>query len=370
MKHRLLFWLVLLLSVAWAHTSAAAIITTTLTNTSFCKGATVQVRYTVDVPFDAANVFMAQLSDETGSWAVPVSIGALAGTAGGTITATLPQNVVTGAAYRIRVVASSPSTVGADNGTDLTITNIGAVTAGSNGPPCVGGNLLLTATAVPGAAYSWTGPAGFTSLLQNPTIANVGLNHSGTYTVTVSAGGCTTTSTVTVTINGLPAVPTVSVQYNGPTTTLTSSAAPAGGSYQWYLNGQPISGATAQTYVVTGSAQFGSYTVVITSAQGCASSASAPLTVTAAAKPLAGAALELYPNPTSTGRLTLTLTGYAKSLELSLLDAVGRVVYRTTLRPAASGTTQEPDLSPLPVGAYLLRASSADGTLIRRIVRE
>ncbi|WP_165903597.1 T9SS type A sorting domain-containing protein [Hymenobacter gummosus] len=370
MKHRLLFWLVLL-SAAWAHTSAAAIITATLTNTSFCRGATVQVLYTVDVPFSTNNVFTAQLSDETGSFAAPVSIGALAGTAGGTITATLPQNAVTGAAYRVRVVASSPSTVGADNGTDLTITNIGAVTAGSNGPPCVGGNLLLTATAVPGASYSWTGPAGFTSLLQNPTIANVDPNRSGTYTVTASLNGCTATSQVTVTVNpATSAAPTVSVQYNGPTTTLTSSAAPAGGAYQWYLNGQPISGATAQTYVVTGSAQFGSYTVVVTSAQGCASPASAPLTVTAAADPLAAAALELYPNPTRTGRLTLTLTGYAKPLELSIFDAVGRVVYRASLRPAASGATQELDLSPLPVGAYLLRASSADGTLIRRIVRQ
>jgi gliding motility-associated-like protein len=74
-------------------------------------------------------------------------------------------------------------------------------TAGSNGPICSGTTLNLTAANVAGATYSWVGPNGFTANTQNPSITNVPLAASGTYTVTATAGGCTSTSTVNVTIN-------------------------------------------------------------------------------------------------------------------------------------------------------------------------
>ena len=59
----------------------------------------------------------------------------------------------------------------------------------------------------------------------------------------------------------------------GGSATLTSSSA---GGNQWYLNGSPIGGATAQTYNASVS---GDYTVVVTSS-GCSSAASAAFTLT------------------------------------------------------------------------------------------
>ncbi|HWS47239.1 MAG TPA: hypothetical protein VN636_15335, partial [Acidimicrobiia bacterium] len=53
--------------------------------------------------------------------------------------------------------------------------------AGNSGPLCAGGTLALTAATVAGATYSWTGPNGFTSSLQNPTITNATPAASGTY---------------------------------------------------------------------------------------------------------------------------------------------------------------------------------------------
>ena len=245
MKHRLLFGLLLaLISLAWGRTSAAATITTSVLNgTTFCQNTAVRVGYTVSGTLDPSNVFTAQLSDETGSFAAPVAIGSLTGTAGGTITGALPAGVVTGSGYRVRVVASSPATTGTDNGQDLTITNIGTVTAGSNSPLCVGGNLLLTATTVPGASYAWTGPANFTSLLQNPTISNVGLNRSSTYTVTATSNGCSATSSVTVTVNALPTAsvtPQNAVICAGQSVTLNASG---GASYSW----SPATGLSSST---------------------------------------------------------------------------------------------------------------------------
>src|SRR5690606_36426883 len=58
-----------------------------------------------------------------------------------------------------------------------------APTIGSNTPLCVGNTLNLTANLVPGASYFWTGPNGFTSGLQNPSIPNVQTTHSGTYSL-------------------------------------------------------------------------------------------------------------------------------------------------------------------------------------------
>ena len=48
-------------------------------------------------------------------------------------------------------------------------------TAANNGPLCVGATLNLTTPAVAGATYAWTGPNGFSSAVQNPTIAGVTL---------------------------------------------------------------------------------------------------------------------------------------------------------------------------------------------------
>jgi beta-glucanase (GH16 family) len=74
--------------------------------------------------------------------------------------------------------------------------------AGNNGPIWEGTTLQLTASAVPGANYNWTGPNGFSSTDQNPLIANATTNASGLFSVTVTVGGCTSgPGTTLVTIN-------------------------------------------------------------------------------------------------------------------------------------------------------------------------
>ena len=302
MKHRLLFSLLLLLvSMAWARSGQAATITTSVLNgPSFCQSTAVRVSYAVSGTIDPGNVFTAQLSDETGSFAAPVAIGSLAGTAGGTINGTLPAGVVTGSGYRVRVVGSSPVTIGTDNGQDLSINNIGTVTAGSNSPLCVGGNLLLTATTVPGASYSWTGPAGFNSMLQNPAISNVGLNRTGTYTVTASANGCSATSSVSVTVNTLPnanVTPRAAAICAGQSVTLNASG---GTSYSW----SPAAGLSSTTIANPAASPTTStiYTVTVTNAAGCSSTTQT--TVQVRATPV----LTVSPNQTICAGSSTTLS--------------------------------------------------------------
>jgi hypothetical protein len=70
-----------------------------------------------------------------------------------------------------------------------------------------GGTIQLNAATVQGATYSWTGPNGFSSTQQNPTIPNATAANSGTYSVTVRVNGCTsapaTTQVTVVATSGL-----------------------------------------------------------------------------------------------------------------------------------------------------------------------
>ena len=82
-------------------------------------------------------------------------------------------------------------------------------TVGNNGPIWAGMTLNLTASTVPGATYNWTGPNGFSSTSQNPSIVNASTNASGLFTVTAATGGCTSAPATTTVIVNPPASLTI-----------------------------------------------------------------------------------------------------------------------------------------------------------------
>ncbi|MBK7428486.1 MAG: gliding motility-associated C-terminal domain-containing protein [Saprospiraceae bacterium] len=73
-------------------------------------------------------------------------------------------------------------------------------TASNSGAACPGqGNIQLNGGG--GISYEWSGPAGFMSSEQNPTLVNPIPNAAGTYTVTVTdANGCTNTASTVVSL--------------------------------------------------------------------------------------------------------------------------------------------------------------------------
>ena len=90
----------------------------------FCAGASFTVNYTsmpAETSYNAENIFTAQLSDATGSFANPITIGTLASITDGTISVTVPENTVAGTDYRIRIVSSSPTITGDKNATAIII---------------------------------------------------------------------------------------------------------------------------------------------------------------------------------------------------------------------------------------------------------
>ncbi|WP_435357828.1 LamG-like jellyroll fold domain-containing protein [Emticicia sp. SJ17W-69] len=63
---------------------------------------------------------------------------------------------------------------------------------------CEGSDLALSAP--PNFTYSWTGPNGFTSNLQNPTISNISTAASGIYSLSIVSANCSATATSTINV--------------------------------------------------------------------------------------------------------------------------------------------------------------------------
>lgn len=111
-----------------------------------------------------------------------------------------------------------------------------AVTSFNSGPVCPGENISLTSSG--GSLYSWTGPGGFSSFLQNPIITGVTGAHSGIYTVTVSdSNGCTTSKSTLVEIHPEPVISVSSptIICAGDSINLSSNATATG------IGGPPVS---------------------------------------------------------------------------------------------------------------------------------
>ena len=171
--------------------------------------------------------------------------------------------------------ASDPDSV------EVTINPIPGIIAGSNTPVCAGGSIDLTATSFPGATYSWTGPNGFTSNQQNPSIANATTAMSGTYTVTSNASGCASTTPATTQVVVVATTPPVAAN-NGPicsgaTLNLTATTI-AGASYSWTGPGGFTSTLQNPTIPNATTANGGTYSVVA-SVNGCSSNAPAATNV-------------------------------------------------------------------------------------------
>lgn len=93
------------------------------------------------------------------------------------------------------------------NAVTLTVNAIPTAEASNNTPVCEGDTVNLSGSSDIGVTFEWTGPNGFVSTAQNPSISNVSMANAGVYTFTAtSAAGCSFTGTTTVTVNANPEV--------------------------------------------------------------------------------------------------------------------------------------------------------------------
>ncbi len=198
-------------------------------------------------------------------------------------------NYTANASGNYSVIITNASSCSATSSVQTVVVNPlpnAAYTAGGSTSVCDGDSVVFTANT--GLTYQWyyngTPISGATSI-------NYSALNQGNYSVMVSNGSCSATSANTyVTIYSLPATPLISQSGSMLTSTFATT-------YQWYLNGTPISGANSQTYAITAN---GTYSVVTTNSVGC-ESASAPwvVTTTDIASIQSVGEVNVYPNPYS-----------------------------------------------------------------------
>ena len=269
------------------------------------------------------------------------------------------SNTVTGLAPGVYTVSMTNS-VNCVTTTTLTVASSGTnpvATASNTGPYCTGTTIQLNSTG--GGTYAWSGPGGFTSSLQNPTIPSSTTAMSGVYTVTVTASGCTATASTTVTVNPLP-VPTAS--NTGPYcagTTIQLNGT-GGGTYAWSGPGGFTSNQQNPTRPNSTSAMSGVYTVTVT-LSGCTATASTTVTVNPLPVPTAsntgpyceGAPIQL--NSTGGGTYSWSGPGGFTSLlqnptqGVSTVSMSGVYTVTVTLTNCTATASTTVTVNPLPV---------------------
>lgn len=352
-------------------------ITSVIPATNICAGAVVSIDFNA-AGFDPANVFTAQLSNASGTFTGGVSnIGTLNSTSGGTITASIPVSAASGSNYRIRIRASSPATVSANNGFGLTIKampTVSDVTISPSGTQyiCAGSNGTLSVPGNGSCQYQWFNAGA-------PIVGETGnsyvTNMAGSYSVQViNAGGCERLSgNKLVVVNSVPlgtfAIANIAGSSNKRLTAIQSSA----NSYQWFLNGNPIAGETNRVYIAPVS---GSYHVVV-SRNGCTTTG-LPVFVNISS---AGATREVstenlgigtqvtmgvYPNPSASDAKVLIHAEAAGTWKVRIMDIAGRVVSEMDVETNLEARFGEL-LAP---GMYTLEATNGHERIVQKWVKE
>lgn len=163
----------------------------------------------------------------------------------------------------------------------ITFTPGSPATASNGGPYCEGNTIQLNATGA--GTFSWTGPNGFTSNQQNPTISNATPAMAGTYTVTADDAGCIATATTDVVVNPGPVVDPVSDQTlcaGTATAAVNFTGNVAGATYNWTNSNTSIGLAASGSGNITSFTTTNAGTALITvtpTAGGCTGS---PITFT------------------------------------------------------------------------------------------
>jgi predicted dienelactone hydrolase len=160
-------------------------------------------------------------------------------------------------------------------------------------------------------------------------------------------------------------MPSPVISQNGNQLSSTSAT-----TYQWFLNGQPIAGATSQNYIPT---QNGQYYVQTTYGNNCpVTSNTITWLSTAVHSSLDAQLVNIYPNPAA-GACTIEYTGLRdEALTISIATLTGQNMQSIQTSLAAGQLRRtELDLHTLPAGAYLLILQSATGNqLVFRFMHE
>ena len=245
---------------------ATSVLNTTVTNVDLCTGSATNTVLTGVVSSGYTNPALQwQLSVDNG-----VTWTDIAGATANNYTFTATAIGV----YKYRLSVAEAGNIAnincrvASNITTITIHDLPVITASSNSPVCEGKPVNLNAAG--GATYNWTGPAGYTSNVQNP-VFSAANSSAGNYIVTAKDQfGCVNTASTIVNILPKPVTdvfPKSASFCTGDSVLLTATG---GISYLWTPAAGLTNPAAASTYAKPASTT--TYTVTATGTNACTSS--------------------------------------------------------------------------------------------------
>ena len=204
--------------------------------------------------------------------------------------------------------------------------------------------------------YTWTPSA----VLSDPNIANpiATLTETTTLYVTTSfSGGCELVDTITIIVNE-PIQPEITIASDS----IISSEAAA---YQWYFDGDIISGATNQFYLPSAS---GNYAVEITDENGCTAISEITF-VTVGTTDLDLKKLVIKPNPASDFVIIeLETFETLEDFEIELVDMVGKKLMSYRHGTLINQFSTMIHLDQYPAGVYVLLLKSKNRVHFEKIV--
>ncbi len=292
--------------------------TPTVSSTPACAGSTVRVSFTTrtaSCPFPGGTVFAAELSDASGSFASPVSLGTVA--AGINANVPIPPATLSGTGYRIRIAATADgSSVYSGPSAAFTVNQPSFTTAPtvSGDNKCAGEGVRLSFSV--GCAF-FPGNT-FTAELSNA---------AGSFASPVGLGTVTPGALNTVLI---PANTFVGTGYKI----------------------RVVSSSPLVTSAVSANFKVKSCTV---------GREIAPETL--------GLQVRVSPNPSPEGRLRIHVSGVeGQALKVALFNGLGQVVREQSLERASEENTLEWDIARQPQGLYLLRVSGTNDAKTVKVI--
>lgn len=223
-----------------------------------------------------------------------------------------------------------------------------AITATPN-PVCEGDSIHLQITG--GVVYTWENGSFNPSIYVTPT--------SSTWFEggAMGANSCTKSDSVFLVVYPAPVIPNL-IYVSGQL-----QVTPTGFTYQWYLDGNLISGVSGDNYFPT---QNGVYSVTYTDANGCTSGFASIIVndISSAGIENPETLIQIFPNP-SNGIFQFSMPNTAEELQIELIDILGKVIYSKNILFKDSFSL---DLSDQTKGSYQIKISMGNKVVFGKLI--